>query len=460
MKRKKKKKKNFHQPPPQQPTQLQLQYIYELIELKIEINGHPNKNKTRRITRYQHLPMAVATETQVQPAKTLNTTSLLENIQISLSSAASSLPTSGTTESEDTKEASKATILPPQDGISLLDAKNDILLSYLHNVTFLILFQIRRLSSSSGSQSDSKDESFREEAVKKLMELRVYLDRGVKPLEGRLKYQVDKVIKAAEDAERAGRGTGAKTDNGGKSKTGKIGRSSEDGSSSDEDESGSDDDSEEDEDDSDDGEDIDEMAYRPNVSALSKAVEPEEKPQTMASRSTADGIYRPPKIMPTALPTTENRRREREDRRVPKSNVIDEFVTSEMSSAPMTEASIGSTIRAGGRQMRTRKEREDEAERQMFEETHFTRLPKESKKERAKKRGRRGPESTFGGEEWRGLGEGADRISRLTRQSKGSGNVLDRSRKRKLTEDIPRSDGASVGNVFEKRRKKIEGWKR
>ena len=390
------------------------------------------------------LIMTVATETQVHPAATHDIAVLLENIRTSLSSAASSLPVAGKDD-----EAGNVTIQPPQDGISLLDVKNEILLSYLHNFIFLILFQLRNLSSSSDNE-----ESLGEEAVRKLVELRAYLDRGVKPLEGRLKYQVDKVIKAAEDAERARRGSQTVKDS-------KAEGSGEDESSSGDKSGGS----EEDSDGKDEENDIDDMAYRPNVSALSKSAEWQAKSRTTkaaegTSRSTSDGIYRPPKIMPTALPSTEDRR-EREERRKPKSNVIDEFVSAEMSSAPVAEASVGSAIRAGGRHTRTRKEKEDEAERQAFEETHFMRLPKESKKERAKKRrGRGGPEATFGGEEWRGLGEGADRISRLTRQSKGSGSALERSRKRKPMEDGPRSDGASVGNVFEKRRKKIDSWKR
>ena len=390
--------------------------------------------------------MAVSAEMQAPPAEQYDITSLLETIQTSVSSAVSSLPL------KEEKSSSDVSIQPPQDGISLLDTKNEIFLSYLHNMTFLALIQLRRMSSTS---SDG-DESLREEAVRKLVELRIYLDRGVKLLEGRLRYQIDKVIKAAEDAERARRGgqTGKSSNKAGKDEGSGEESSGDEGNSREED-------SEEEAAGTNDG-DIDEMAYRPNVSALSKGVEPQAKSRTTTAATTkaaSDGIYRPPKIMPTALSSAEDRL-ERDERRKPKSSVIDEFVTSEMSTAPVAEASIGSAIRAGGRHTRTRREKEEEAERRMFEETHFMRLPKESKKERAKKRRGRGPEATFGGEEWRGLGEGADRISRVTRPSKGSGNVLERSRKRKPTGDGPLSDGASMGSIFEKRRKKIDSWKR
>ncbi|KAE8393485.1 hypothetical protein ETB97_005876 [Aspergillus alliaceus] len=373
----------------------------------------------------------VAATQQPESSGLQNISTLLESITGCLTSAGSSLPKAARDAPSD------VSIEPPQDGISLLDIKNDLLLSYIQNLVFLMLFQLRGLSKDEDAEAD---QSLREDLFKRLSELRVYLDRGVRPLEGRLKYQVDKVVKAAEDAERAER-TAAKT------------AEAEDSGSDDEKDS-SDSEAESDGD----QEDIDEMAYRPNVTAFAKKVEPEARTEKTANRASSDGIYRPPKIMPTALPTTETReRRERGPRR---SNVIDEFVSAEMSSAPMVEPSIGSTIVRGGRQTKSKKDREHEAERTTYEETNFIRLAKESKKDKAKRRGQQGAEGTYGGEEWRGLTEGADRISRLTRKAKGSGNALDRSRKRKQSDDGQRGDGTAVGQIFEKRRKKIEGWKR
>lgn len=366
---------------------------------------------------------------QSEPAGLQNISTLLETLTSCLSTTGSSLP-------KPTREKpTDVSIEPLQDGISLLDTKSDLLLSYLHNLVFLILFQLKKLKAEDGL------ESLEEDIVKKLVELRVYMDRGVRPLEGRLKYQVDKVVKAADDAERAERGAAT-------AKKSKAESASEESGSG----SGSEDNDEESED-----EDIDEMAYRPNISAFSKSAEPQAKPDKSAKNAPSDGIYRPPKIMPTALPTTE--RREREDRRPHKSHVIDEFVNAEMSSAPMAEASIGSTIMQGGRHTKTRKDKEHEAERMAYEETNFVRLPKETKKELAKRRGRQ-PQTTFGGDEWRGLTEGADRIEKLTRRAKGSGNALERSRKRRLTEDGPRNTGGDVGQIFEKRRKKVDSWKK
>jgi len=375
--------------------------------------------------------------TENAPARSGTLSALLENLNSCLSTAGSSLPVSH-------KDApSDVSIEPPQDGISLLDAKSEILLSYLHNLVFLIIFQLRQASSSKKPEAD--DNSLSDEVVKKLVELRVFLDRGVRPLEGRLKYQVDKVIKAAEDAERTERPT----------KPSKSKKAEGSGSEAESSEEASDsDDSDEDE------EDLDEMAFRPNLGAFAKA-KPEAQLQQAKSAESAkdtpsDGIYRPPKIMPTALPSTETERRGRQDRRPQRSNVIDEFVSAEMSSAPMAEPSIGSTILDGGRQIKSKRDREREQERTTYEETNFVRLPKETKKELAKRRGGH-RDSTFGGDEWRGLTEGADRIERLTRRAKNGGAALEKSRKRKAND---RSDGAGVGDMFDKRRKKIDSWKR
>ncbi|KAF3390739.1 hypothetical protein DPV78_011253 [Talaromyces pinophilus] len=374
-----------------------------------------------------------------------NLPSILDTLTACLNSASTSLPSS--TESED--KTTSPTILPPSDGISLLDTKAELLLSYLQNLVFLVLFQLR-----GRGKSDNQGEVSLQDITRKLTELRVYLERGVKPLEGRLKYQIDKVVKAAEDAERANK-TPAKAGKKIKNKSGDDSDNSEDVS----------DDGDEEEDSEDD--EIDEMAYRPNVTAFSKDVPKADKEAKATSRDTkeqpSDGIYRPPRIKPTALPTTESRDRDR-DRRPKKSSVIDEFVSAEMSAAPMAEPSIGSTIQRGGRQVMSQQDRAREAERRTYEETNFVRLPKESKKERAKRKAAEGPRAGgFGGEDFRSLGEGADRIARLTKRSAGSSRAgaLEKSRKRAFTEDGPRGDGvAAVGQNFEKRRKKVEGWKK
>jgi U3 small nucleolar ribonucleoprotein protein LCP5 len=334
----------------------------------------------------------------------------------------------------------------------LLDTKTELFLSYLQNLVFIVLIKLgslRKRPSSRDSDASDADARLSENAVKKLTELRVYLERGIRPLEGRLKYQVDKVLKAAEDAERI-----KQRANAGDRKSEKLAKDQTEAGHSDSDasagskSSGSDIEEEE----------VDDLVYRPNPSALSRGAQGQAKRHTATNGTDGNDIYRPPKIKPTALPVaSSDRRLDRQARRA-RSSVIDEFVSAEMSAAPLAEPSIGTTIRAGGRRVKSQQDREKEAERITYEETNFVRLPKESRKERAKRRDNR--QGGYGGEDWRGLGEGADRIERLTRRSRTSGGVLERSRKRRATDDGPRGTGANIGESFEKRRKKIAGWKR
>ena len=341
-----------------------------------------------------------------------------------------------------------AAIARPTDGISLLDTKNELLLSYLQNLVFLIIIKLRSGVPSKADVQPAIAGTEQEDVVKKLVELRVYLERGVRPLESRLKYQIDKVLRAADDASRsAAQNTNAvpKTT---KPVNGFKGR---DGSAS-----GSNDDS--DVDDKDDAvptaAKIDDLAYRPNPAALARPSQSAD-PRSAAS----DGIYRPPRITPTALPTTQGRE-ERAARKPTKSATLDEFISTELSAAPLAEPSIGSTIISGGRRSKSQKEREKDADRRVYEESNFVRLPKESRKERGKKVGGRQRDGGYGGEEWRGLGEGVERIERLTGRKKGVG-VLERSRKRAV-EDGVRGGGVGdgVGERFEKRRKVVGGRER
>jgi len=342
-------------------------------------------------------------------ATTNSFAALLETLSQALSSAF------------DSTEKLKAPI-PPKDGISLLDVKNELFLSYLQNLVFLILLKLRNRKD--GTEDEDKD--LDKCVVKKLVELQVYLEKGVRPIEGRLKYQIDKVLRAADDAKRA-------EDSAKPNLNGKVSRDDVE-----------DDDSE---DDSDAGStngvalkanQIDDLQYRPNPASF---VRPAAATEAEANGGAEDGIYKPPRIQATAMPTTATR--EKADKRPNKSATLDEFVNTELSSAPFAEPSIGSTIVDGGRRTKSEKERKD------YEEANYTRLPKESKKERAKKGPRK--DAGYGGEEWRGIGEGLDRIERLTKRKSGEGkNVLEKSRKR-VAENIPLEGGVPIGQGFSKK---------
>jgi U3 small nucleolar ribonucleoprotein protein LCP5 len=339
--------------------------------------------------------------------------SLLTTLTASIESAAQAIPQDG--------------ILPPKEGISLLDVKNELLLSYLQNLVFLILLKLR----SRKYGADETPGDLQREVTKKLVELRVYLEKGVWPLENRLKYQIDKIIRTADTASR-------------KPVEKPVVPARKKANPDDSDVS----DEEPDEDGEAMDEDLDGVSYGPNRAAF---VRPKTTSDERTRESAKDGIYRPPRVTPMAMPTTQGREEKDSRRQGGKSATLDEFVATELSTAPLAEPSIGSTIVSGGRRMKSEKERREEAERREYEESNFVRLPTQSKKDRAKNGGR-ARDGGWGGEEWRGLGAGLDRIERLTQKKGGVVGSLEKSRKRPIS-DGPRGTGAQVGEAFEKRRK-------
>ncbi|KAH9869310.1 hypothetical protein IAQ61_006516 [Plenodomus lingam] len=361
--------------------------------------------------------------------------SLLATLTSSIQSATEALPTDD--------------ILPPKEGISLLDVKNELLLSYLQNLVFLILLKLRSRSASNGNKDTSLHPQ--DEVVQKLVELRVYLEKGVRPLENKLKYNIDKIIRTADDAARRTSQATAKPRSSKPARNTKtattIDNTGSDSNISDADSAAGSDQSEDDE---------DEMAYAPRATAVahSKTEAAEAEKHRQAAK---DNIYRPPKITPISMPTTESKEARR-DRRPAKSATLDEFIATELSGAPMTEPSIGSTITQGGRHTKSERERREENERREYEESNFTRLAPDSKKQQAKKLARQRASGGFGGEEWRSLGAGIERIERLTQKKGGKLGSLEQSRKRPVG-DGPRGSGSAVGDAFEKRRKVVSRYK-
>lgn len=324
--------------------------------------------------------------------------------------------------------------IPPKDGISLLDVKNELFLSYLQNLVFLILLKLRNRPSFS---DDDKDADLDASVTKKLVELQVYIEKGVRPLESKLKYQIDKVLRAADDAKRAEEVIS--TQNQGKA-TQEADGSEEDSDA--ESHSGV----------ALTGAEIDDLQYRPNPASF---VRPAASVETDYKRNSNSGVYKPPRIQATSMPTTTGPR-EKEAKKANKSATLDEFVNTELSTAPMAEPSIGSTIVNGGRRSKSEKEKADERERREYEERNYVRLPKESKKDRAKKPRK---DAGYGGEEWRGLGDGIDRIERLTAKKAVSGGVVEKSRKRPAA-DRPKSDGESMGQHLQKKIKTMDRVRR
>ncbi|KAH6895670.1 hypothetical protein B0T10DRAFT_223476 [Thelonectria olida] len=337
-----------------------------------------------------------------------------------------------------------AAIERQKDGISLLDVKNELLLSYLQNLVFLILLKLRNAKPDTETSND-QDSELDESVRSKLVELRLYLERGARPLEEKLRFSIDRFLRTADDAERDRKAKEAAMNE-------KAGSDSGSASGSDE------------EDDSETESDDQQVSRKPGkhgkLSAAPNFGSLVDDVATKRSKGeeSSSGVYRPPKRDRQVMePAT---RREKPERRANRSRTMEEFVQSELSAAPLAEPSIGTTIVQGGRKTKTAAMRKDEDERREYEETNYTRLPKESKKVRAQKakEGRNG-RMMFGGEEWHNLGEGVDRIDRLTKKKAGQSGVramLEKSRKRGIdTADGPRGSGM-IGERFQKRAKMLE----
>lgn len=267
---------------------------------------------------------------------------LLSNLTESLSSASESLP-------ED------ESLAPPLDGISLLDTKNELLLSYIQNLVFMIILklrnQIHQLENVSINQTSDED------VVKNLVSLRVYLERGIRPLESRLKYQIDKLLLAANDAE----SQAAPKANGGSNQTTKrtgkpdsnLSSSSSRSPTPQPQTTGR----------------ISDLSYRPNPSAF---IRPAARAPSPTSHSTS--VYRPPQITPTLPPTSVKPQRK------PRiSHTLNDYVREELDDAPIAQPSIGAGNGLKG------KEAAKEAERRNYEEERLLRLPGEGKKGRRKR---------------------------------------------------------------------------
>jgi hypothetical protein len=78
--------------------------------------------------------------------------------------------------------------LQTSKGVSLLELKLHSMLSYITNLSFFALLKVHGQSAHDHPAIDS------------LIELRVILEK-IKPLEGKLKYQIDKLVKIANDAD-------------------------------------------------------------------------------------------------------------------------------------------------------------------------------------------------------------------------------------------------------------------
>lgn len=351
-------------------------------------------------------------------------------------------------------------------GISLLDTKNELLLSYVQNLVFLVLLKIRDAKRSAGYENDESHEEKEESnglnmsaVVEKLVELRLYLEKGVRPLEEKLRFQIEKALQAATDAERINVKTGKKS----KTKKPLNSDSELDSVSSDQDsDSGSDSSSSE--------QSVNEKARgRANARpTLSKMNVPRSKTtankSSTATEPSSSLPYRPPKNRPVVMP--DQKERDRRGNIGPlRSRTLDEFVDTELLAQPAEMPSIGTTILGRGRMTQTAMQRREADERREYEEANFVRLPKLTKAEQSRRNRAEARHAAmrFGGEEWLDLDRGVQRIEALTRRKEPSGvrGTLERSRKRQRPDatDGPRQSGSGeikMGERFNKKLKVME----
>ena len=156
--------------------------------------------------------------------------------------------------------AARAGELATAEGISYLDAKHLLMLSYCINIVFYLLLK-------------SEGRSVRDHpVVLRLVEIRAYLEK-LRPIDRKLRYQIDKLLKTSAASELAGG--------------------------------------------EDDGEDEDDpLRFKPNPDALVGGADAED------AEALAGGAYRPPKMVPTAMDDFEEggksakqKRKEKEARR-------------------------------------------------------------------------------------------------------------------------------------------------
>lgn len=351
------------------------------------------------------------------------------------------------------------------DDISLLDTKSDLLFSYLQNLTLLLVFKLKSFSGELDSRTNQHNLPL--DVIGTLVELRAYLDRGVRPLEGKLKYQIDRAVQAAESMERAQKQhkRGPMLRNGTFEKQSRDRQISEEGPRS-----VSDSDRPENEvafDNNPAESKIDDLSYRPNPAAFlsrtrQSATTTSAAPGLVTKSSTSE-TYRPPRINPTAMPESGAQNSIRSEKRARKSHLLDEYASTELSSLPVAEPSVGSnaTILTRGRDSLSTTDRDREKERVEYEESNFARLPKPSKAERAKagKRRQHNVGDQFGGEDWKGLGDIGDKVARSIGKASKQESAWERRSKRRKDmhdNDHEKSIPLGIGENFEKRKRLLQ----
>ena len=329
--------------------------------------------------------------------------------------------------------------LPTDQGMSFLELKNHLLLQYLQHLVMFVMIKLAPPADASASASSAKlakAASERQEAVvRQLVYLRSVLEK-LRPLDKKLKYQVDKMsklaahinLKAVEAAQRGEDAEAAAM----QAEAAANGATDADADMT--------------------NESSDPLSFRPNPAALLAATADAARANAEAGASTAgaagganggsglasgaSGLYRPPRISATQLDdadratTKRNKDLARAQERA-KSNVFMTAMRAELSERPEErELDLDD--------MRPRDS--EEQDRQDFEETNLLRLTDTRVDKARRKEKRRAAKNTLGDlagefddfrdvQRLRGRGEGEELLSE-ERMEQLKGEAAPRKRKR------------------------------
>ncbi|CCK69966.1 small subunit rRNA maturation protein LCP5 KNAG_0D02160 [Huiozyma naganishii CBS 8797] len=353
--------------------------------------------------------------------------SALEAINDSLEATSRSLTQLKEFYSTDYSKDPIAKTLGVRDGdklekVSLLTLKNGSMLSYVNSLLLVLQGKV---------DVECKDPSMqlgREMAIRD----RVVLERGVKPLEKKLSYQLDNLVKAYRRTEKEYLEAERRAKD--KSLSARTQRGSDSEGSSDSS------DSEE------------EASYRPNVvrskakpSAVVSTSADQEQNKGADAEENADGIYRPPKISAMLPPSLTSRHfedkfsaKEHQDRSGKSRMQAMEEYLKDQSDQPDWEASIGTNIVNHGRGgIKSSRATEKELAVTNYEEENFTRVnPNMGKskveKRKMKQRERMAKVNVLGGEDFGIFNNSKRKLEDSTsrRGNKKSKNAWDRAKRR------------------------------
>ena len=314
-------------------------------------------------------------------------------------------------------------------GVSYLEAKHLLLLSYCQAIAFYVLLK-----------AEGRDVT-NHPVMERLVEMKAFLKKA-KPIDQKMQHQIDKAITYANKQEEQTHH--ASTRRNVKDHIGEVNGHGGDNDEDNNDDSGDDKDDDEDDDDDD---DAGLLAYQPRPHTLvpKQMLHRQEREDGSADekveRRTEREVYRPPKLNPAAMPSSRSDAADADEgdeeglkRRTSRSKTMRELAQ-EIGDLPEEEGARGPDEQTEEQ----RRESEKLAERMREEEEHFTRVPlsKDEKKKVRSSRRKVGMTSQ--------LNDFGDDVSELVKMAK--------------KQEAPQQSVASIASQAAKGSKKSKGLK-